>query len=246
VKRATAIPPFVARTHRGAASTDPRSYFILKRVFDVTVAFLTLLLTVPLWSIAALAVRLTSPGPVLYAQRRVGATRVRRGGTARWEPTTFTMYKFRSMRSGAAAHPHQAFTAAFIRGDTTAMAALNGGSELYKLVDDDRVTPVGAFLRRTSLDELPQLINVLRGEMSLVGPRPAMPYEVEHYAPWHMRRFAAPPGITGYWQVYGRSTVSFDQMVEMDIAYIERRSFLFDLWILAATPAAVLRRRGAA
>jgi lipopolysaccharide/colanic/teichoic acid biosynthesis glycosyltransferase len=236
---------FVSRSSLVARIRDD-IYFALKRLLDLTVTFLITLVSAPLWALVALAIALTSRGPVLYRQERVGARRVRTSDGMVWQPTRFIMYKFRSMRSGVASDPHRAFTTAFIRGDGDEMARLNGGERLFKLVDDDRVTHVGAFLRRTSLDELPQLLNVMKGEMSLVGPRPAMPYEVEHYEPWHMRRFAAPAGITGLWQVEGRSTVTFDEMVELDVTYIKRRSFALDLWILARTPLAVLRRRGAA
>jgi lipopolysaccharide/colanic/teichoic acid biosynthesis glycosyltransferase len=246
VKRVPSVSSYSVTRSSFLASLREETYFTTKRLLDLTVTFLMALLSAPVWLAAALAVRMTSPGPILYRQERVGARRVRRRGAAAWEPMRFTMYKFRSMRTDVTSDPHRAFTAAFIRGDSDEMARLNGGERLFKLVDDDRVTRVGAFLRRTSLDELPQLLNVLKGEMSLVGPRPAMPYEVEHYAPWHMRRFAAPAGVSGYWQVKGRSTVTFDEMVELDVAYIERRSLLLDLWILAVTPLAVLRRRGAA
>jgi lipopolysaccharide/colanic/teichoic acid biosynthesis glycosyltransferase len=242
VKRLTAFPTIAAP--RIALSNE--AYFALKRLMDVAISIVAIVLTAPVWIVAALAVALTSPGPVIYAQERIGARRVRRDGTWHWEPARFTMYKFRSMRTGVASDPHRAFTEAYIRGDAEAMARLNGGDRLFKMVHDDRVTRVGAILRKTSLDELPQLLNVIRGEMSLVGPRPALPYEVELYEPRHLRRFAAMPGITGYWQVYGRSTVTFDSMVDLDVEYIERRSLGLDLRILAITPLAVLRRRGAA
>jgi lipopolysaccharide/colanic/teichoic acid biosynthesis glycosyltransferase len=219
---------------------------IRKRILDVSVSLVTIVALAPVWAAAAAAVALTSPGPVLHAQQRVGGRFVRRSGHVKWEPRTFTMYKFRSMHTGSTSDPHRAFTEAFIRGDTEEMARLNGGDRTFKMVRDDRVTKVGAFLRRSSLDELPQLLNVLKGDMSLVGPRPAMPYEVEQYQPWHMKRFDAPAGITGYWQVRGRSTVTFDEMVELDLTYVDRRSLALDLWILASTPLAVLRRRGAA
>jgi lipopolysaccharide/colanic/teichoic acid biosynthesis glycosyltransferase len=245
VKRVPALR-FIVSRNPFTADLASEASFLAKRAIDLIVAVLTIVVTSPVWIAVALAIALTSPGPVLYAQERVGGRRVRRRGRVVWERATFTMYKFRSMRTGAASDPHRAFTEAYIRGDVEEMARLNGGHRLFKMVRDDRVTMVGAFLRRTSLDELPQLLNVLKGEMSLVGPRPAMPYEVEQYAPWHMRRFDALPGITGYWQVLGRSTVSFDAMVELDVEYIDRRSLGLDLWILAATPLAVAQRRGAA
>ena len=206
---------------------------VIKRTLDVTFALALLLACAPMLAIIALLVRLTSPGPVLFRQLRIGQL-----------GKPFRMLKFRTMYVGVDPHPHSAFVADFIKG--------NGGSHacadvpLFKLTNDPRITPLGRFLRKTSLDELPQLWNVLIGEMSLVGPRPPIPYELDHYAPWHLRRvLEAKPGITGLWQVTGRSRTTFDEMVRLDLRYVTRRSLLTDLWILIRTARTVLSGTGA-
>jgi exopolysaccharide biosynthesis polyprenyl glycosylphosphotransferase len=206
------------------------SYRQVKRLLDVTVAALLLTCLSPLLALCALAIRLESAGPILFRQPRVGE-----GGRR------FTMLKFRSMYTGAKAAPHREYAAAFIRGQ----ARPDQGAGVYKLVDDPRVTRVGRWLRRTSLDELPQLWNVLRGEMSLVGPRPPIPYELEHYRPEHFRRLQVRPGITGLWQVSGRSRTTFEEMVALDLEYIKRRSLVLDLDILLRTIPTVLLRANA-
>lgn len=193
-----------------------------KRAFDLTTASLLVLLGLPLWAAIAAAIKLTSPGPVLYRQVRVG-----RGGRE------FAMFKFRTMVRGA-------------DGLATQLQHLNGarGSH-FKIRQDPRVTPVGRWLRRWSLDELPQLLNVLRGEMSLVGPRPAVPREVALYGEEERNRLEATPGITGLWQVSGRADLPFDECVRLDAFYIQNWSLLLDLYILARTVPAVLTGRGA-
>jgi lipopolysaccharide/colanic/teichoic acid biosynthesis glycosyltransferase len=154
------------------------------------------------------------------------------------------MLKFRTMSVDADAGLHQEFVSSFING--AAAAHRRGDEMVFKLANDPRVTPIGRVLRSTSLDELPQLWNVLRGDMSLVGPRPPLPYELEQYKPWHRRRLLeAKPGITGLWQVTGRSRTSFDDMVRLDLRYARTRSLWTDIRILAATPAAVISGRGA-
>jgi lipopolysaccharide/colanic/teichoic acid biosynthesis glycosyltransferase len=141
---------------------------------------------------------------------------------------------------------HKSYIKALINKDSESMAALQGGdNQIRKLTHDPRVTRLGKFLRKSSIDEIPQFINVIKGEMSLVGPRPAIPYEVEMYKPWHYRRLETKPGITGLWQVTARSTADFDEIIKLDIQYIEQQSFLFDLKILMKTPIAVLFCRGA-
>jgi lipopolysaccharide/colanic/teichoic acid biosynthesis glycosyltransferase len=150
----------------------------------------------------------------------------------------FSLLKFRSMTANADPEVHRAYVANFIKGEEKPTET--GDTALYKLVSDSRVTRVGGFLRRTSLDELPQLLNVFRGDMSLVGPRPPIPYEVEHYQPHHMARLAVKPGITGLWQVSGRNTTTFERMVELDVEYIQRRSLMMDLEILLRTIPEVL------
>jgi len=198
------------------------------RAFDVIAAGLLLAASVPLIVLAALAIRIDSPGPVLFRQTRVG-----RGGRL------FEMLKLRTMAAGADGAMHQAHVRQLIPARAPA--------EPWRRIDPDpRVTRVGRILRRTGIDELPQLVNVLRGEMRLVGPRPALPYEVELWQAWHFERLAVPPGITGLWQVAGRDRTSFDDMVRLDLAYIAGRSLGADLAILARTPAVLLRRARAA
>jgi len=177
---------------------------------------------------------LTSRGPILFRQQRIGE-----------HGTAFTFLKFRSMYVNNDASKHKEYVRQLIAGE--AAKHTNGAGEgIFKLTNDPRITPVGNFLRRTSLDELPQFINVLRGDMSLVGPRPPVPYEVEAYATWHRRRLLeAKPGITGLWQVEGRSRVGFDDMVRLDLRYARNCSPWLDLKILVQTPKAVIAGNGA-
>lgn len=207
-------------------------YDTVKRVLDLSASIVLLLCLSPLFAICATAIRIDSPGPVFFRQRRVGAC-----------GRPFDVLKFRSMYVDADAKLHRDYVAAFIQGQAARHAS--GEGTVYKLVQDPRVTRVGRWLRRTSLDELPQIWNVLRGEMSLVGPRPPIPYEVEHYRPEHLRRLAVRPGITGLWQISGRSTSTFEQMVAFDLDYIRRRSLLLDLGIILLTIPAVVRAKGA-
>ena len=193
-----------------------------KRGIDIVIAFFVLVLLAIPTALIALAIRLNSPGPVLFRQLRVG----RHG-------KPFTMYKFRSMRIDA-------------DGQVEELADLNEvDGPIFKIRRDPRVTPLGRFLRRTSLDELPQLFNVLAGDMSLVGPRPPLPDEVEEYEMWQLRRLEVKPGITGLWQVNGRSELSFWDMIALDIHYIENLSLRTDMIILLKTLPAVLSCRGA-
>ena len=202
----------------------------VKRMIDMTGAALALLMGAPLFLLIAVAVKLSSAGPVLFRQQRVG-----RYGRP------FTFLKFRSMRVNNRADIHKEYVKRLIAGE-----AQGGAGGAFKITNDPRVTPLGKWLRRTSLDELPQFINVLRGEMSLVGPRPPLPYEVEAYDVWHRRRLLeARPGITGLWQVNGRSRTKFDDMVRLDLRYAREQSLLLDLKILLRTPAAVLSGDGA-
>jgi exopolysaccharide biosynthesis polyprenyl glycosylphosphotransferase len=194
----------------------------LKRAFDVTLAGLGVVVLAPVFGIVAIAVRLSSQGPVLYRQTRVGH---------RGRP--FTMLKFRTMKVGA----HEMVE--------ELRASLGVEDLLFKLEHDPRVTSTGRVLRKYSLDELPQLINVVRGEMSLVGPRPPLPEEVKKYEDWHFDRLEVPPGCSGLWQVSGRSDLSFDDSVRLDLFYIENWSLAYDLYILAKTVPALLRSRGA-
>jgi lipopolysaccharide/colanic/teichoic acid biosynthesis glycosyltransferase len=171
---------------------------------------------------------LDSPGPILFRQQRIGL-----GGSA------FVMYKFRTMKVDSDAGIHQAYYSDLMSG------TVEPSNGLFKLSHDPRVTNSGGLLRRFSLDELPQLINVLRGDMSLVGPRPPIPYEVEQYGPREWLRLKVTPGLSGLWQVSGRNQLDFQQMIDLDLAYIERWSIWLDLWIMARTPFVVLAAHGA-
>jgi lipopolysaccharide/colanic/teichoic acid biosynthesis glycosyltransferase len=204
-----------------------------RRTLDILVASALLIVLAPLLLLVAIAIRVDSRGAALFRQRRVG-----RGGRE------FTLVKFRSMRTDADPRGHRDYVAALIRsGENGSKPPAQGG--LYKLAVDDRITPVGRVIRRWSVDELPQLINVLLGDMTLVGPRPVIPYEVAEYPTWYRRRFAVKPGLTGLWQVSGRNERTYEEMVRLDIEYAESRTFLLDLSIFARTPWAVLSRRGA-
>ncbi len=199
-----------------------------KRGIDLVVSLLLLTATVPLLAVLAFAVRLTSPGPALFRQVRVG-----RGGKH------FVVLKFRTMVSGADQRVHQDYVTHLLLDETPPDG---GEAGVFKLVDDPRVTRVGRWLRQSSLDELPQLINVLTGSMSLVGPRPALPYEVALFEPRHLSRHLVRPGITGLWQVSGRSALSMRDALDLDLQYVQRHNSLLDLSILARTVPVVLMR----
>jgi lipopolysaccharide/colanic/teichoic acid biosynthesis glycosyltransferase len=207
---------------------------ITRRCLDLLAGSLLILLTAPLMLVIALAIRLDSPGPSLVRQRRVGYRR-----------REFTLFKFRSMRLDADPRGHQEYVTALIKGSDEGEAPGGGCKNLYKLAVDNRITPVGRWIRKWSLDELPQLFNVVLGHMTLVGPRPAIPYEVAEYPAWYLERFSVKPGLTGYWQVSGRSERTYEEMVRLDIEYAERRSLGLDLSILIKTPWIVLTRKGA-
>jgi lipopolysaccharide/colanic/teichoic acid biosynthesis glycosyltransferase len=207
------------------------SYLKAKRILDI---FFTLLIFIPfciVLVIVAVLIRLDSEGPIFFRQKRVGLDGVE-----------FEMLKFRSMYVNSDDLAHREAIKQYMNG-----AALNGDASAanpYKLVNDPRVTRVGSFIRKMSIDELPQFINVLRGEMTLVGPRPPLPYEVEVYSLRDRLRLCGKPGLTGTWQVYGRSRVTFQEMVEMDIAYFQQQSVLQDLKLIALTVPVMLRGRG--
>ncbi|MGZ4249397.1 MAG: sugar transferase [Solirubrobacteraceae bacterium] len=202
------------------------------RALDLALASSLLLVLAPVMALIAIAIKLDSSGPVLFRQRRVGR-----------QQKPFEVNKFRTMTHGASHDVHREFVLSLINGDD--QPERSDGGPRFKLASDARVTRVGRFLRRSSLDELPQLWNVLRGEMSLVGPRPPIPYEVEHYPPHWFERFAVKPGITGLWQVSGRCELTVEQMIQLDIKYVQRRTAGFNLWILLRTIPAVLTTRGA-
>ena len=207
----------------------------LKRAVDILSSTFALILASPIFAIIALAIKATSKGPVFFRQRRIG-----RYGE------TFVFLKFRSMEDGNDASIHEEYVKQLISGKAERNRCNGKGEGVFKLTQDPRITRVGAFLRKTSLDELPQFINVLKGEMSLVGPRPPIPYEVEAYDFWHRRRLLeAKPGITGLWQVSGRSRVTFDEMVRLDLRYARTWSPWMDIKILLRTPLAVVFGEGA-
>lgn len=224
---------------------------VLKRVVDVTVALGLIVVLLPLMLVIGLAVRLDSRGPVLFRQRRLGR-----------DMKLFTVLKFRTMIAGSSSELHQSYIAELARsqeengaaaasnGNGGVAAAANNGNggaaaatngEMKKLTADPRVTTIGRILRRTSLDELPQLFNVVGGSMSLIGPRPALEYELEHYRPVHFKRFDVRPGITGLWQVSGRNRLGFHEMLDLDVKYSEDPSLAVDLGIIVRTPTAAFR-----
>lgn len=205
-------------------SRDPGSfgYLAAKRLLDVVLALLGLVLLLPLLPAIVALIKLDSPGPILFRQKRVG-----QGGRL------FTCYKFRSMVPDAESRKAELVTL----NEATGPA--------FKIRNDPRITAIGHFLRRSSLDEVPQLFNVLLGQMSMVGPRPQIPAEVELYEPWHRARLAVTPGITCLWQISGRSQVGFDEWMRLDLEYVRRRSLALDLKILLGTLPAVIARKGA-
>ena len=204
-----------------AASADNA----IKRMCDIIASLIGIILLTPVWIIVAAAVRLNDGGPAFFTQERVGL-----------DGTTFTMIKFRTMRVDAEAMKDSLAEEA----DASA-----GNSIMFKMANDPRITRIGSFLRKTSIDELPQLFNVLRGDMSLVGPRPPLPSEVAQYEPRVMGKFAVRPGITGLWQISGRSNLSWDETVHLDLSYAQHRSLTLDAWIMLQTIPALLRSEGA-
>lgn len=217
---------------QNAISIDP-GYLRAKRILDIVFTLLILLPFCIVILIVAIMIRLDSKGPIIFRQKRVGLN-----------GAEFTMFKFRSMYVDSDDATHREAIEQFMNG-----APLNGDVDapnLYKLVDDPRVTRIGQFIRKTSIDELPQFINVLRGEMTLVGPRPPLSYEVEVYSLRDKQRLCGKPGLTGAWQVYGRSRVTFNDMVEMDIAYLQQQSIWQDLKLITLTIPVMLQGRGGA
>jgi lipopolysaccharide/colanic/teichoic acid biosynthesis glycosyltransferase len=226
------MPLYPDLAQRDDAKRVPR---VLKRTVDAVGSALALVLAAPLLLAIAVLIKLSSPGPILFRQRRIGQYGI-----------PFTFLKFRSMHASNDPQPHRDFVTQFIGGRTPSTATGQNGHVVYKITRDPRVTRIGRFLRKTSFDELPQLLNVLKGEMSLVGPRPPIPYELEAYQPWHRRRvLEAKPGITGLWQVNGRSQLRFDDMVRLDLRYAQTWSLWLDLKILLKTPRAILSGEGA-
>lgn len=224
--------PAHGRPRTGHTAQPPWAWSrVGKPVFDAVFASVFLVILSPLLAAAAVLIRLTTPGPALIRQTRVG-----RNGRL------FVLYKFRSMYTGSSDELHRQYVRKLLTEDEPPAGGQRG---LFKLEGDPRVTPVGRVLRKTSIDELPQLLNVIKGDMSLVGPRPALPWEVEMIGEAYGKRFEARPGLTGLWQVSGRSRLTMRQGLELDVEYVGRQSFAFDLMILLKTVPAVLLTRGA-
>jgi lipopolysaccharide/colanic/teichoic acid biosynthesis glycosyltransferase len=217
------------------STRDKQPVAIVKRAMDVLGSALMLGVCAPVFVVIAIAIKASSKGPVLFRQQRVGQY-----------GRNFTFLKFRSMLVNNDHSVHKEFVTKFIASEVSKQPSNGNGGGVYKLTSDPRVTRVGKFLRRTSLDELPQFLNVLKGEMSLVGPRPPIPYELAAYQTWHRRRLLeVKPGITGLWQVTGRSRVNFDEMVRLDLRYATSWTPSLDFTILMRTPLAVIKGEGA-
>jgi lipopolysaccharide/colanic/teichoic acid biosynthesis glycosyltransferase len=204
---------------------------VAKRAIDLILATILVLILSPVLLVIAIGVAVSSPGPMLFRQERLGRNQV-----------GFVMLKFRTMAEGSDDGIHRAFVTGMFAADEA-----DGGveDEIHKLTEDPRVTRIGRILRRLSLDELPQLFNVITGHMSMVGPRPALPWEADLFQAHHLVRFDVKPGMTGLWQVSGRSTLTMPQALDLDAEYVARRSFGLDLWILLRTVPVVLAGRGA-
>lgn len=250
---------------RHLVAGDRRGYYFVKRAFDFLIALILLILLSPLFMLISVAIFIYSPGPVFFVQERVGAKRKIRNGRSYWERVDFRCYKFRTMRLNTDPAIHQAYIKALIENNEEQMqaaqeaatrpyglvsqeqltAAQKAPTQPRKLVNDERIIAPGKILRKLSLDELPQLWNVLRGDMSLIGPRPAIPYEVEMYKPWHKLRLQAQPGISGLQQVMARCNVDFDEQMKLDIVYIKHQSIWLDLKLAFRTPLAIISTRGA-
>ncbi len=220
-----------APTLRPAAGAISPHARLAKRLLDLAVALPCLILAAPLLLAVAAMIRLTSPGPALFRQARLGRDR-----------RPFVLCKFRTMYSGCPDDVHREYVRKLL---TDSRPPAGGREGVFKLDGDARITRVGRLLRRTSIDELPQLLNVIRGDMSLVGPRPALAWEAEMFGAGYDRRFAVPPGLTGLWQVSGRNALTMKQGLDLDLEYVGRQSLALDLWILARTIPVVLSTRGA-
>lgn len=213
---------FIAADENGPVPINSRLYLLIKRCIDIGGALVGLMLVLPLLPFLILMIKMDSPGPVLFKQKRVG-----------FRGRTFNCFKFRSMELNAEVRKRE-------------LGHLNEASgAAFKIEDDPRITGVGRFIRRSSLDEFPQLFNVLRGDMSIVGPRPQIPGEVAEYTPAQARRLLVKPGLTCLWQVSGRSQLDFTEWMALDLVYVRQRSFRFDMWVLSRTIPAVIERKGA-
>jgi len=230
MSRAASLAGVIDGRRRQRRSRQRRSWMRrpieLDRLFDIALAGLALVALGPLMLAVALLIRLTSPGPALFRQTRIGR-----------HEAPFAMLKFRTMYVDADDRWQEAYNRAELAGEEVAEDGL------FKPADDPRITPLGRLLRKSSIDELPQLLNVLKGDMAVIGPRPALPWEVALFTPEQRRRHACRPGITGLWQVCGRNRLSMQKMLDLDLLYARHRSFRLDLWILLQTPRAVLFER---
>ena len=221
-------------------------YYFIKRAFDILVAGSLLVFLLPLIAVISILIYLYSPGPIFFKQERVGVRRMRRGSAFYWQRENFALYKFRTMKVNGDESVHRAYVQALIHNDQNTIRLIQGEkSQVRKLTNDPRIILPGKYLRKFSLDEIPQLWNVLRGDMSMIGPRPALPYEVEVYKPWHLQRLEAQPGISGLQQVTARCTADFDEQVKLDLEYIEQSSLWLDLKIALKTPIMILSTKGA-
>jgi lipopolysaccharide/colanic/teichoic acid biosynthesis glycosyltransferase len=216
---------------QGSTVAAPPLTRVAKRTLDIAVASLCLALASPLFVLVVVLVRLTSPGPALFRQVRLGQDR-----------RPFVLLKFRTMYTGSSDEAHREYVTKLLTEDQPSAGGTRG---LYKLENDPRVTRVGRLFRRASIDELPQLLNVIKGDMSLVGPRPALPWEAAMFGDGHDQRFAVPPGLTGLWQVSGRNSLTMRQGLDLDIEYVQTQSLARDIVILLKTVPVVLSARGA-
>jgi lipopolysaccharide/colanic/teichoic acid biosynthesis glycosyltransferase len=234
-ERSTALRETVAPAPslRAAALGGARSLAmrLAKRLLDLAVATACLALLAPLLVLVAALIRLTTPGPALFRQTRLGTDR-----------RPFVLYKFRTMYTGSPDQVHREYVRKLLMQDEPPDGGRHG---VFKLEHDERITPLGRLIRRSSIDELPQLLNVIRGDMSLVGPRPALPWEAEMFDAIYFPRFHVPPGLTGLWQVSGRNSLTMRQGLDLDLEYVRRQSLALDLWILLKTVPVVLSTHGA-
>jgi lipopolysaccharide/colanic/teichoic acid biosynthesis glycosyltransferase len=228
LRESLAHPTATRRLTGGTRSLTTR---LAKRLLDLTLATICLLVVSPLLVAAAVAIRLDTPGPALFRQTRLGTHR-----------RPFVLCKFRTMYTGCPDDVHREYVTKLLTEDQPPDGGRDG---VFKLEQDARITRVGRLLRRTSIDELPQLINVIRGDMSLVGPRPALPWEAQMFDAGYFERFIVPPGLTGLWQVSGRNSLTMKQGLDLDIEYVRTQSMARDLWILVKTIPVVLSTRGA-
>ncbi len=207
-------------------------YTTIKKLMDYAISILSLPITLPIMAICALFIYLDDPqGPIFLFQERIGKGE-----------RPFKMWKFRTMKINSENAQSRAFMKAYVRGE---LSSDDNETTIFKPISSDKIFRVGRFLRKTSLDELPQIFNILKGEMSIVGPRPNVPWEVEEYRPWHHERLEVLPGVTGLAQVRGRSSIKFNSLARYDIAYIERRGFLLDLKILYWSFITIIKAKGA-